>query len=74
MGPLRCRFVVLAKACHTLAGLSGARDRDRDHPRFGADAGREKGARLAADLIFKVAIIALFTFSAVLASMLWLRV
>jgi hypothetical protein len=40
----------------------------------GANAGPEKGARLAADLIFKVAIITLFTFSAVLASMLWLRV
>ncbi|MHC2626449.1 hypothetical protein ACVIW2_008481 [Bradyrhizobium huanghuaihaiense] len=36
--------------------------------------GREKGTRLAADLIFKVAIITLFAFSAVLASMLWLSV
>lgn len=33
-----------------------------------------EGAYLAADWVFKVAIVCLFLFSAVLASMLWLRV
>jgi len=67
--------VVVAKACHAArrphlgqgTGIATIRA-------SGADAGPQKGTRLAADLIFKVAIITLFTFSAVLASMLWLRV
>lgn len=33
-----------------------------------------EGAYLAADWVFRVAIVCLFLFSAVLASMLWLRV
>ncbi|MET4212354.1 hypothetical protein [Bradyrhizobium sp. LA2.1] len=35
---------------------------------------RQKGAHLAADLVFRIAIVGLFLFSAVLASMLWLNV
>ncbi|XUJ35014.1 hypothetical protein ACQ5SK_03965 [Bradyrhizobium japonicum] len=35
---------------------------------------RQKGAHLAADLVFRIAIAGLFVFSAVLASMLWLNV
>jgi hypothetical protein len=35
---------------------------------------RQEGAHLAADLVFRIAIVGLFLFSAVLASMLWLNV